>query len=99
MNLHRKALRQVNELLAQANYGLVSSRPDGQHARYQWCWSQELLTATPILDAEGKPKMEFLCSCGVDKIVHQPSCQWSLASVKFMQVPIEPGLPNCIILC
>jgi hypothetical protein len=92
MNLTQ--LRRSNDLLATS-----FSRPDGVHPRYQWCSSEDLLMATPILNSDGTPKMEFICNCGVDRRIHAPDCPMTVATVKFMQIKVIPTLVNSWVFC
>lgn len=97
---HLRRLRAANDILASADYGLISARPDGIHARYQYFYSEDLWTATPLTDSDGKPRMEYICQCGVDRSVHAPDCRGlTLACVKFMRVKVDPTIENVYVLC
>ena len=66
--------------------------PEG---KYQLKWSDDLFSLVPeyfnTMDEKGevvsKPVMKFICHCGVDKAVHEPSCNgYTLAKVKLQKV-------------
>jgi hypothetical protein len=111
MSFDRRALARSNAVLARADGELppyeASGRailPDGIHPRYQWCWSQELMTATPKLTANGDPEIEFICGCGTDVAIHASNCGLTIGSVKFIPWPVDPflnanGDSNCFALC
>lgn len=94
-------LRRANAILANADYGVLASRPDGVHARYQYFHSSDLWTATPLLDSDGQNRMEFICNCGTDRAIHSPDCTGlTLACVKFVRVKVDPSLDdNVFVLC
>jgi len=93
-------LRRANSILATSDYGPISPRPDGSHARYQFFFSEDLWTATPLTDSDGNPRYEYLCHCGVDKQIHAPDCTGlTLAAVKFIPIKVDPTLHNVFVLC
>lgn len=95
MSFDLTRLRRSNEILAQG-----FSRPDGVHPRYQYFYSEDLLTATPIISPDGEPLYEYICQCGVDKSVHSPDCSGIIiAAVKFMQMKTAPTITNKFVLC
>lgn len=98
--MDKARLRRANAVLANADYGTLSAKPDGQHPRYQYFWSEDLWTATPLLDADGKPRLEYICNCGVDKAIHDPDCKGiTVAAVKFIRMKVDPTLVNVFVLC
>lgn len=112
MSFNRQLLKKSNDLLAREDHSLppyenggISILPDGIHPRYQWFWSEELLSATPLFNSDGTYKMEYLCGCGKDRIVHDPSCKTlTVACVMFTQFKTDPllncrGNSNCFALC
>lgn len=93
-------LHRANHILANSDYGPVSTRPDGSHARYQIFFSEDLWTATPLTNSDGSPRMEYICPCGIDRTIHSPDCRGlSIASVKFMRTKTDPFLHNVFTLC
>ncbi len=93
-------LRRANAILATSDYGPLSPRPDGSHARYQFFFSEDLWTATPLTDSDGSPRMEFICNCGIDRQIHLPDCHGlTVAAVKFVRIKVDPTIHNLFVLC
>ena len=95
-------LRRANDILASGDYGptLGPRIQSSGFARYQIFYSEDLWTATPLLDSSGAPRMEFICRCGVDRQIHAPSCNGlTLASTMFIKVKVDPRLHNVFTLC
>ena len=56
----------------QTAYGLRDT--EGTPQRFKWCQARDLVTLLPELDDSGEFKYDWICPCGVDKRVHEPTC-------------------------
>jgi hypothetical protein len=107
VSIDRRRLQQSNDILARADGDLPPYavnghpvRPDGVHPRYQWIYSEELLTAMPIFKADGNYELDYICGCGTNKVIHTPDCNsLTVACVRFIQMKTDPLLPRGFALC
>ena len=64
-----KAVRRENDLIRQ------ELGSEHGHARYQWAWSGEMEMPMVVVDPEtGELEYDYICGCGVNRNVHDPSC-------------------------
>ncbi len=83
MNLQRQVALQ-NDLIRRE---LGDS--DFSHA---WKQAETLLMPMILMNENGKDEMEYVCACGVDTVIHRPTCRsLSVARKKVDVVRILPG--------
>lgn len=64
-----RAVREENEYL-RGQLGMEHG-----YARYQWAWSSDLTMPMVMVDANGKPELDFFCGCGKNVNVHRGDCR------------------------
>lgn len=82
------SVRRENELLRR------ELGTDHGHARYQWAWSDNMLMPLAVIDVEtGQPQYDYVCGCGVNRAVHDPTCKTlSVPRLKWEITNIVPTL-------
>lgn len=85
MSWTRKAISKANQILRELDAVYPA---DGIHPAFQLMWSDDLISIVPQFTSEGQPVMEYRCWCGIDRQVHEPSCDGlTIAKVKMTRVP------------
>jgi len=66
----------------------------GEDPPYQWRNSDALVYWTPVVDDDGRPEHDYLCACGVNKVLHGPSCRFTRAIIRRRFQKVRPDLTD-----
>jgi hypothetical protein len=65
-----------------------------------WFWSEELLMPDNVLDMAGDPILDYICSCGINKDIHSPTCtSLSVAHARMHMVKVCNTVDHEWVLC
>ncbi len=94
MNLQRQ-LRQANEVFARE-----LGCPNNHDPLLAWRFSEDLFMLVNELDNKDQPAFDFVCGCGVNRAVHEPTCQTlSRAVYRLVRAKVAPLIERRWILC